>query len=256
MTPILPQIHKPRREQLAVYKFSERLDIPKMVLFSDLHLYGKNNRSISVFPENVRELFKMLQKYLDKGYELYGLGDILEGWRFQPKQIIKMHPEYLDFLVKNVHLIRGNHDWTAWRRIEKENGIQTHEFLQVGPVFLSHGHSADPINKKSPWYSRYATKVAGIMKRAGVNTDKLYRRAKLKHGERLMERYRAHTFQLQQTVAPDAHIFCYGHLHMPYVDTSLDGALIVNLGSIANYVRVFSFVEITPEQLILWKVTL
>jgi hypothetical protein len=43
---------------------------------------------------------------------------------------------------------------------------------------------------------------------------------------------------------------------MPYIDTELDGTVIVNLGSIANYVRVFSYVEITPEQLILWKVTL
>ena len=95
---ILPQIHKPRREQLAVYTFPHKLDIPKMVLFSDLHLYGKNNKSISVFPENVRELFVMLKKYHDKGYELYGLGDILEGWRFRTAQILKQHPEFMEFL--------------------------------------------------------------------------------------------------------------------------------------------------------------
>lgn len=253
---LLPQIHKPRREQLAVYKFKQKLDIPNMVLFSDLHLYGKNNKSISVFPENVRELFKILEKYHAKGYQLYGLGDILEGWRFRTKQILKMHPEFVLFLNNNVHIIRGNHDWTAWRRIEKEYGKKTHEYLQVGPIFMSHGHQADPINRKAAWYSRYATKIAGIMKRAGLNTDKLYRRAKHKRADKLKLHYRKHTRAVQQTVAPNAKIFCYGHLHMPYIDTELEDTVIVNLGSIANYVRVFSYVEITPEQLILWKITL
>lgn len=253
---ILPQIHKPRREQLAVYTFPHKLDIPKMVLFSDLHLYGKNNKSISVFPENVRELFVMLKKYHDKGYELYGLGDILEGWRFRTAQILKQHPESMDFLIKNVNIIRGNHDWTAWKRIEKELGKETFEHIQVGPIYMSHGHFADPINKKSPWFSRYATKVAGYMKRMGLNTDKMYRKASLRHGDKIKLRYKNYTTAVQETLAPDATIFCYGHLHMPYVDVTDPNKIVVNLGSIANYVRVFSYVEITPEKLTLWKTTL
>lgn len=253
---ILPQIHKPRREQLAVYTFPKRLDIPKMILFSDLHLYGKTNRSISVFPENVRELFKMLKKFKDKGYELYGLGDILEGWRFRVSHIKKQHPEFVLFLNDHVHIIRGNHDWTAWQRIGKELNKETFEHIQVGPIYMSHGHQADPINKKSAWYSRYATKVAGYMKRMGLNTDKLYRKARNKHGERIKLRYQNYTTAVQNTLAPTATIFCYGHLHMPYLDTSNPERVIVNLGSIANHARIFSYVEITPEKLTLWKVTL
>ncbi|MCX6781172.1 MAG: metallophosphoesterase family protein [Candidatus Magasanikbacteria bacterium] len=253
----LPQIHKPRREQIAIYKFPEPLtDIPNMVLFSDLHLYGKNNKSISVFPENVRELFKMLHKYHDQGYELYGLGDILEGWRFNTKQILKMHPDFVWFLNNNVHIIRGNHDWTAWKRIEKQFGKKTHEFLQVGPIFMSHGHQADPLNRRSAWYSRYATKLAGYLKRAGINMDKTYRKTKFKHADKIKQRYENHTLAVQNTIAPTAKIFCYGHLHMPYLDTSLENIVIVNLGSIANYARIFSYVEITATELTLWKVTL
>lgn len=249
---ILPQIHKPRREQLAVYKFPAPLDIPRMILFSDLHLYGKNNRAISVYPENVRELFIILKKFRDKGYELYGLGDILEGWRFRPSQILKQHPEFMDFLKEHVHIIRGNHDWTAWKRIEKE----TFEHIQVGPIYMSHGHFADPINKKSPWFSRYATKVAGYMKRMGLNTDKLYRAARHKHSSRIKTRYQNYTAAVQKTIAPSATIFCYGHLHMPYIDASNPEYIVVNLGSIANHMRIFSYVEITPTELKLWKVVL
>ncbi len=253
---VLPQIHKPRREQIAVYKFSEPLDIPHMVLFSDLHLYGKTNKSISVFPENVRELFAMLERYREKGYQLFGLGDILEGWRFRPKQILKLHPEYMNFLIEHVTIIRGNHDWTAWRRIEKNFGKKTFEHIQVGPIYMSHGHQADPLNRNAAWYSRYATKVAGYMKRVGLNTDKFYRAARVKHEDRIKHRYANYTEAVQHTLAPDAHIFCYGHLHMPYIDASNPARVVVNLGSIANYVRVFSYVEVTPTELTLWKVTL
>lgn len=253
---VLPQIHKPRREQIAVYHFPKRQDIPNMVLFSDLHLYGKTNKSISVFPENVRELFAMLKRYHEKGYELYGLGDILEGWRFRTKQILKQHPDHMQFLNEHVHIIRGNHDWTAWRRIEKQFGKKTFEHLQVGPIYMSHGHQADPMNRKAAWYSRYATKVAGYMKRMGLNTDKLYRKVHLRHGDRIKHRYQNYTTAVQQTLAPDATVFCYGHLHMPYIDASNPNMVVVNLGSIANYVRVFSYVEITPDCLTLWKVTL
>lgn len=253
---VFRQIHKPRREQIAVYHFPKRLNVPNMVLFSDLHLYGKTNKSISVFPENVHELFAMLQRYHEKGYELYGLGDIIEGWRFQTKQIQKQHPEFMDFLNKHVNIIRGNHDWTAWRRIEKQFGKETFEHIQVGPIYMSHGHQADPFNRKAAWYSRYATKIAGYMKRMGMNTDKLYRSARTKHGDRIKLRYRNFTEAVQETIAPDANIFCYGHLHMPYIDATNPDRIIVNLGSIANYVRIFSYAEITPEQITLWKVTL
>lgn len=253
---VKPLIHKPRREEMAEFRFPKKLDIPNMVLFSDLHLYGKHNKAISVPPESVNALFAMLQRYRDNGYELYGLGDILEGWRFRTKQILKLHPEFTLFLQNNVHIIRGNHDWDTWVKIEKEFGKKSHEFIQVGPIFMSHGHEADPFNRKHAWYSRYATKFAGVLKQAGFNTDRLYRRARTKHGDKLKQIYRVHTQKLHHTIAPEATIFCYGHLHMPYLDASDPNAVIVNLGSIANHIRVFSYVEITPEKLILWKVTI
>ncbi len=253
---LIPQIHKPRRERIATYSFKEPFKSPPMVLFSDVHLYGKLNKAISVPPENVRELFKLLQKYTDDGYELYGLGDILEGWRSNAKQILKYHPEYIDFLVKHVHIIRGNHDWTAWRRIEKKFGIKTEESIQIGPIYLSHGHKADPINRTAVWYSRYATKTAGLLKRAGINTDIIFRKMRGRSTPRLKALYRKHSLKLQTTIVPTASIFCYGHLHIPYIDTTLPETVVVNLGSIANHVRIFSYVEITQTELILWKITL
>ncbi len=245
-----------KRTKIATYKFDAPLPGPPMILFSDLHLYGKKNSSISVFPEAVEHLFTLLKKYQSRGYELYGLGDILEGWRFNAKQILKQHPDFMWLITRHVHIIRGNHDWDAWKKIQAQFGKETYEFLQVGPIFMSHGHEADPMNKHHAWYSRYATKFAGVLKRAGLDMDALHRRVRTRHKDKLKEIYRTHSLRLQHTIAKGATIFCFGHLHMPYLDTTDPNCVVVNLGSIANYQRAFSYVEITERELILWKIEL
>lgn len=247
---------KPKREKLAFYRFPTPLEIKPMILFSDLHLFGKENRSISVSPEAVQHFFYLLQQYHKKNYELYGLGDILEGWRFRTKQILKKHPDFSWFIIRHVNIIRGNHDWAVWKKIERNFGKPTYEYLQVGPFFMSHGHEIDPLNRRHAWYSKYATKFSGVLKRLGLDTDLVWRRARHKKSDLIRARYRRHAARLAATIAPAARFFCFGHVHLPYIDVTDPEHVVVNLGSIANHQRVYSYVEITPRELVLWKIEL
>jgi predicted phosphodiesterase len=86
--------------------------------------------------------------------------------------------------------------------------------------------------------------------------DRVHGRVRAHHAEKLKSIYRTHVERLQHTIAPTAHIFCFGHLHMPYIDHTNPDAVIVNLGSIANTQRAFSYVEITERELVLWKIVL
>ncbi|MBI3495109.1 metallophosphoesterase family protein [Candidatus Berkelbacteria bacterium] len=227
-----------------------------MILFSDLHLFGKENRSISVAPESVHHLFGLLQHYHAKGYALYGLGDILEGWRFRPRQILKLHPDFSWFIIRHVTIIRGNHDWDVWKKIERTFDKRTYEFLTIGPFFFSHGHELDPLNRRHAWYSKYATKFSGVLKRLGLDTDRAKNRMRERHADYIKKIYRRHAARLAATIAPDAHVFCFGHIHMPYIDTTDPAHVVVNLGSIASHLRAYSYAEVTAREITLWKIEL
>ena len=135
----------------------QNVDSPLFVI-SDLHLGSGSLRDVFSDPAKKRLLFEFLKMVEQEDGKLIVLGDLLDLWRFNLKNIVRAHTDIFDKMYEmGTVYIPGNHDSVL--SVLAPSGRLPHPLLNTASMPLQiefsgqniafmHGHELDAINAK------------------------------------------------------------------------------------------------------------
>lgn len=151
---------------------TRQLDALRIVVFSDLHRGARDGADD--FQRCEPAYNAALGSYLERGFELFLLGDVDELWENDVDEVL---PSYVDTAAlerafldgPGLRRFYGNHDndWRDAKRVARwladGTELQVHEALRLticddqtrlGELFFLHGHQGTDFSDRNAWLSR------------------------------------------------------------------------------------------------------
>ena len=211
---------------------SRRLSDLRAVIFSDLHRGSRDGADD--FERCEPAYSAALGSYLERGFELWLLGDIEELWENDISEVIPSYDALLDIELAfhagaGLRRFFGNHDlfWN-WKTYAADNlpGLAVAEALRLqilddadqplGMLFLVHGHQGTDFSERHPWLSRLLLRRAWrpIQRAMGFlsTTPAENHNLRFKHDKALYEWARERVVQGERDERP---VLIAGHTHHP-----------------------------------------
>jgi UDP-2,3-diacylglucosamine pyrophosphatase LpxH len=213
-------------------KESRQLSELRAVIISDLHR-GARDRADD-FQRSEPAYCAALGSYLERGFELWLLGDVEELWENDVDEVLESYPEALELeraFAQRQRLRRfwGNHDldWRNGDLVEDRlgtylGGAKVREALHLevldgdrplGSLFLAHGHQGTDFSERFSFVSRLV--LRHVWRRLQASQGWLSTTPATSYGLRYRHDKAMFHWANGRSGSPEAPVLIAGHTHHP-----------------------------------------